>query len=381
MRENRHSEQTIRWLRKFRSLNWRFIAVITILAIIGFMMMYSAGLGNWEPWALRQIIRFAIAFPVMLIIALTDIRFWFRYSYLFYFLTIMLLAAVDIVGHIGMGAKRWLDLGPLNFQPSELAKIALVMVLARYFHNTLPEDQDRNKSLIIPLVLIVIPIVLILLQPNLGTAMIVALTGAGILFVTGVGIWKFLLAGGLGIAGAIAGWNSGLLHDYQKRRILTFLDPDTDPLGAGYNILQSKIAIGSGGFLGKGFLQGSQSQLSFLPEKQTDFIFTMLVEEFGFLGGFITIALYLTMIIMILKISLSTIHHFGRLLTAGIAIILFVHLLINVGMVMGLLPVVGLPLPLLSYGGSGLMVMMAAFGLVLNIHLNRDRHIIRQTIS
>ncbi len=213
MRENRHSEQTIRWLRKFRSLHWQFIAVITTLAIIGFMMMYSAGLGNWEPWALRQIIRFSIAFPVMLIIALTDIRFWFRYSYLFYFLTIMLLTAVDIVGHIGMGAKRWLDLGPLNFQPSELAKIALVMVLARYFHNTLPEDQDKNKSLIIPLVLIVIPIVLILLQPNLGTAMIVALTGTGILFVTGVGIWKFLLAGGLGIVGAIVGWNSGLLHD------------------------------------------------------------------------------------------------------------------------------------------------------------------------
>lgn len=357
-------------LDKLARLNFFLVLLVITVGCIGFAMMFSAAEGNFDPWASSQITRFVALFPVMLLIAIIDIRFWYKISYLAYGATLVLLIIVEFMGVTAMGATRWINLGPFSLQPSEVMKVCLVMALARYFHGLHLEETERPSYLILPLLMILVPTALIMNQPDLGTALILLMIGGVIFFATGVKLWKFGAVLLLAITAAPIAWQ--FLHQYQKQRILTFINPEADPLGAGYNILQSKIAIGSGGFWGKGFLEGSQSQLSFLPEKQTDFIFTMFTEEFGFIGGVALIILYTIMLANIIITAIHSQSHFGRLLALGIGAVFFLHVFINIAMVMGLLPTVGVPLPLLSYGGTIMLTILIGFGLVLNVHIHRQ---------
>lgn len=358
-------------IRRFFHLNWTFVFFVSAIATIGFAMMYSAAKGNLEPWALRQIKLFLVFFPVMLLIALINLKIWLKLSYVAYFSTLLLLVAVEVFGSTAMGATRWIVIEGIRIQPSELMKISLVFALARYFHYLHQDDVAKPIYLITPLLMILVPFGLILKQPDLGTAFIILMLGGIMFFVAGVKIWKFAVVAGLGLVSIPLMWKYWL-YDYQKKRILTFLNPEADPLGAGYNIMQSKIAIGSGGIFGKGFLKGSQSQLSFLPEKQTDFIFTMLAEEFGFVGGASVIIFYMILIAYGLSIALNCRNHFGRIMAIGITSIFFLHVFINIAMVMGMIPIVGAPLPLLSYGGTIMLTIMVGCGLLLNVFLYRD---------
>ncbi|MDE3059700.1 MAG: rod shape-determining protein RodA [Pseudomonadota bacterium] len=352
-------------------INWFIIVVMTLIACLGFAMMVSAGGGALSPWAWPQIVRFVLAFALMIALALTPMRLLMDYAYVFYFLCLAVLLVVDVIGHTGMGAKRWLTLGGLNLQPSEFMKLALILALARYFHQLRPEDIRRFVFLIPPVLLIMLPAVLILREPNLGTTTILVLVGAVMCFLAGVQ-WRYFLGVALAAAAAApVAWH--FMHGYQRRRVLTFLDPQADPLGAGYNILQSMIAIGSGGFFGKGYLQGSQSQLNFLPEKHTDFIFTMLAEEFGFLGGMALLILYMLLLGAAMMVGLKSRSTFGAMLASGVSALIFMHILINCAMVMGALPVVGVPLPLMSYGGSIMVSTVLAVGLLLNAYTYRDQ--------
>ena len=288
----------------------------------------------------------------------------------------MLLAAVEAFGTVGMGAQRWIDLKVVQLQPSEVMKIALVMALARYFHGTSLEDIGRPTVLIIPLLMVAAPVLLILRQPDLGTAVMLVAGAVALFYLAGVRIWKFLLVFGAALAALPFAWS--MLHTYQKNRIMTFLDPERDPLGSGYHIMQSKIAIGSGGVSGKGFMNGTQSHLNFLPEKQTDFIFTMLAEEFGLIGGLILLALYGLVMIYGLVIALRARSQFGRLLAMGVTATFSPYVFINVAMVLGMIPVVGVPLPLISYGGTAMLTVMIGFGLLMNVHIHRDTRIGRR---
>ncbi len=345
--------------------------MIVILASVGFLMLYSAGGGGLRPWLIKQLLFFSVFFVLMIAIALTNINIIFKVSYLLYAIALILVIVVDIMGHNAMGATRWFRLGPLTIQPSEIMKVCTVFALAKYFHGIEAENIGKIKFIIIPLLLIVIPVFFIFYQPDLGTASILGAVGVSVLFLAGVKTWKFMLVGLAGLVAIPFLWIF-VLYDYQKQRVLTFLDPNNDPLGSGYNIIQSKIAIGSGGFFGKGLLNGTQGQLNFLPEKQTDFIFTMLCEELGFIGSMFTIALYSVIIGIGISIAMNTKHQFGRLLTMGVMNIFFVHMFINMGMVTGLIPVVGAPLPLISYGGTITASILIGFGLVLNMDLNRN---------
>ena len=357
--------------QKLEQLNWLLISLIIILAFVGFLMLYSAGGGSFKPWLVRQLGFFCIFFPLMIFIAVTDIKIWFRASYVFYAIALTLVIIVDIMGHNAMGATRWFRVGSLTIQPSEIMKVCTVFALARYFYSIEAEEIGRVKFIIAPLAMIAVPAFFIFYQPDLGTATILIMVGVSILFLAGVKIWKFISVGAVTLAAVPFAWHF-LLYDYQKQRVLTFLNPNNDPLGSGYNIIQSKIAIGSGGLFGKGYLNGTQGQLNFLPEKQTDFIFTMLSEELGFLGSFFTIAVYCAIIGIGISIAMKTKHQYGRLLVMGVINIFFIHMFINMGMGMGLIPVVGAPLPFVSYGGTIMASMMIGFGLVLNVDLHKN---------
>ncbi len=357
--------------QKLEQLNWLLISLIVVLAFMGFLMLYSAGGGSFRPWLIKQLGFFCIFFPLMIFIALSNIRLWFKASYFFYAAALSLLVVVDIMGHNAMGATRWFRLGPITIQPSEIMKICTVFALARYFYSIEAEEIGKIRFTIIPLILIALPASLIFFQPDLGTGSILVFTGVSILFLAGVKMWKFISAGVATLIAIPFAWKF-LLYDYQRQRVLTFLNPNNDPLGSGYNIIQSKIAIGSGGFFGKGYLNGTQGQLNFLPEKQTDFIFTMLSEEMGFVGSFFVIAIYCAIIAICISIANNTKHQYGRLLVMGVVNIFFIHMFINMAMVMGLIPVVGAPLPFISYGGTIMASMMIGFGLVLNVDLNKN---------
>lgn len=359
-------------LPKILALNWILIGLMTLVLVIGFVILYSAAEGNLEPWALKQIIRFIVLFPLMILIALIDIRLWIRYAYVIYGIALILLVLIDlnVFSVTAMGATRWIRVGPLNIQPSEIIKISLVFALARYFHYTNMANVIRIVYLIVPLCIVIIPVGLVMKQPDLGTSIIILMVGGAMFFAAGVKLWKFLVVFIGGVAVMPFAWH--FMHDYQKKRLTTFIDPERDPLGAGYNILQSKIAIGSGGFWGKGWLEGTQSQLSFLPEKQTDFIFTMFSEEFGFFGDMILIMLYATIITYGIIIAVRCSNHFGRMMAMGIISTFFFHVFVNIAMVIGLIPIVGVPLPLVSYGGTMLITMLISFGLLLNVDLHRD---------
>lgn len=357
--------------KKLEKLNWLLVFMIMILASIGFLMLYSAAGGSFKPWLIKQLTFFSIFFLVMIIIAITDIRIWFKLSYLSYAIALSMVIFVNIMGHNAMGATRWFRVGSIAVQPSEIMKICTVFALSRYFYNIEADKIGKIRFLIIPILLIIIPAALIFLQPDLGTAVILTIVGISILFLAGVRLWKFIIVGIMGVIAIPFLWIF-FLYDYQKQRILTFLNPDSDPLGSGYNIIQSKIAIGSGGITGKGYLKGTQGQLNFLPEKQTDFIFTMLSEELGLIGSLSTIIIYSVIIGIGIYIAMTTRHQYGRLLVMGIINIFFVHMFVNIGMVTGILPVVGAPLPLISYGGTITASMLIGFGLILNVDLNKN---------
>jgi len=355
---------------KLGALNWPFLALVTAVSGIGVAALYSVSGGSFDPWAERQIYRFCFGMALLLMVALTDITVWMRAAFPLYVAALLMLIAVPVIGLETGGAKRWLGYGEWSFQPAELMKIALVLALARYYHWLGPRRISNPIALLMPLAMIAGPVALVIAQPDLGTAVLFAVVGVGLLFLAGVN-WFYFLAGLIGVLSAIPFlWQR--LHDYQKARILTFVDPDRDPLGAGYHILQSKIALGAGGVSGKGFMQGTQSQLNFLPEKHTDFIFTMFAEEMGFIGAMSLLVLYLLMMLFILYMTMRSKSTFGRLLASGIGITLFVYIFINVAMVMGLVPVVGVPLPLVSYGGTSMLTVMFGLGLVLNVHLHRN---------
>jgi rod shape determining protein RodA len=363
-------------LQKVWQINWSLVLLLLLLAGIGFAMLYSAAGGSLEPWAMRQIARGAMGLVLMIVVAIVDIRFWMRWAYVFYFGALLMLVAVEIQGSVGMGAQRWLDLGVTQVQPSEIMKITLVLALARYFHGASVEDAGRIPFLLVPVLLVAAPVALVLKQPDLGTGLMLLMGTTAMLFVVGVRWWKFAL----GFAGVVAavplGWN--FLRDYQKARVLTFLDPTRDPLGAGYHIIQSKIALGSGAMFGKGFLQGTQSHLNFLPEKQTDFIFTMLAEEFGMVGSLALLGLYLLMMLYGYAIAFRSTSQFGRLVAIGIVTAVFLAMFINIAMVMGMIPAKGSTLPMVSYGGSSLVVTMIGFGLLINVWVHRDVRIGRR---
>lgn len=355
---------------KLMAISWPLLALITLAACIGFSALYSAAGGNWEPWAAKQLGRFAIGMTGLMIVALIDIRVWMRLAYPLFAIITVLLIYVDIKGHIGMGAQRWINLGFMQLQPSEIMKVATVLALARFFHGATAEDVRNPLFLIAPLGLISIPILLVVVQPDLGTALMIVFASAAMFFIAGVSYWIFAAAGGIALAIMPIAWH--LLHDYQKKRVFTFLDPESDPLGAGYHITQSKIAMGSGGLTGKGFMQGTQSKLNFLPEKQTDFIFTLFTEEWGFIGGVGLMMLFATIIIYGCFIALQCQNQFGRLLAMGIITNFSFYVFINIGMVMGLLPVVGVPLALFSYGGTAMLSVLFGFGLLMSAHVHRD---------
>jgi rod shape determining protein RodA len=347
--------------------------LLCIVACIGFVMLYSAASGKLDPWASRQMLRFGIGLVLLVIVAVTDIRLWYRYAYVFYGAALLLLAAVEVAGFIGMGARRWIDLGVISLQPSELMKLALVLALARYFHSRTIEEIGNPLYLLLPTAMIAVPAALVLRQPDLGTATMLTLAAATIFFVAGVRIWKFIVVAIAGGACVPIAWQ--FLHDYQRQRVLTFVNPESDPLGSGYHIIQSKIALGSGGMFGKGFLEGTQAHLSFLPEKQTDFIFTMLAEEFGLVGGLTLLTLYAVLFAYGIAISVRCRSQFGRLAGMGLTTIFFLYVFINIAMVMGLIPVVGVPLPLISYGGTAMLSIMIGFGILMSIYVHRDVNI------
>ena len=365
-------------LRKVLYLNWAIILLLAAIASVGFLMLYSVAGGSLQPWAEPQMKRFALGMAAMFVIAMIPIHFWRNVAALGYAVSLALLLAVEFVGVTGMGAQRWIDLGFMRLQPSELMKIALVMLLAAYYDWLPVERTSRPLWVLIPVAIILLPMFLVFTQPDLGTALLLGIGGAIVMFAAGVH-WAYfatVLAGGVGLVSAVLtsrGTDWQLLKDYQYARIDTFLNPGADPLGAGYHITQSKIALGSGGWTGRGFMQGTQSRLNFLPEKHTDFIFTTLAEEFGFVGAFSLLLLYAALIVFCVVSALQNRDRFSSLLILGIAGTFFLFFAVNMSMVMGLAPVVGVPLPLVSYGGSAMLVLLAAFGLVQSAHVHRPR--------
>jgi rod shape determining protein RodA len=355
---------------KLWQVNWLYVLLLCGLAGVGYVALYSAAGGATEPYASRHLLRFAAGVGLMLAIALIDIRVLAKLSWPAYFVSLALLLVVARYGHFGKGAQRWIEVGGLQIQPSEVMKLALVMALASWFHRASWERVGNPLFLIPPVVAVLVPVGLILKQPNLGTAVIVAAVGAAVCFAAGVRWWKFLLVA-LPVP-LLAPLVYAHLHDYQRARIETFLHPEMDPLGAGYNIIQSKIALGSGGMWGQGFLQGTQGHLDFLPEKQTDFIFTMIGEEFGLVGGLVVLALLGLIVLGAMAIALRCRHQYGRLLGLGIAMNFFMYVFVNIAMVMGVIPVGGVPLPLISHGGSAMFTVMIGFGLLMSVHVHRD---------
>lgn len=367
-----------RGMAKLLAINWSLILLLTGVACAGFLMLFSVAGGSLEPWAKAQMIRFAAGILIMVAIGMVDIRFWRLVSPFAYAVSLLLLIAVDVMGVIGMGAQRWIDLGPVQIQPSEMMKIALVMALAAYYHRLPVEKVSRPLWVALPLLLILMPVALVMEQPDLGTAILLLAGGGAVMFLAGVSLWYFAVAigGAVGLVTLVLesrGTSWQLIKDYQFRRIFTFLDPSADPLGAGYHITQAKIAMGSGGLAGRGYMQGTQSRLNFLPEKHTDFIFTTLAEEFGLIGTATVLVLYALIIGFCIASAISNRDRFGALLTGGIAMSFFLLFAVNMGMVMGLMPVVGVPLPLVSYGGTAMVVLLAAFGLVQSAHVHRPR--------
>jgi len=368
--------------RKIFFMNWGLVLLLVAAAVIGFLMLYSIAGGQWDPWASAQIKRFGLGLALMFVVAMTPIWFWRNVSVVAYIGSLILLIVVAYFGSVGMGAQRWIDLGFMRLQPSEVCKVTLVMVLAAYY-DWLPAERVSNPMWVIfPIILILIPVGMVVTQPDLGTSLLLLFGGGAMMFLAGVHWAYFASVIAMGAGGIVAIFQSRgqtwqLLNDYQYRRIDTFLDPASDPLGAGYHITQSKIALGSGGWAGRGLMQGTQTRLNFLPEKHTDFIFTTLAEELGFIGGMSLLVIYLLILAFCWISAAQNKDRFSTLLIMGVGVTFFLFFAVNMSMVMGLAPVVGVPLPLVSYGGSAMLVLMGAFGLVQSAHVHRPRGVLR----
>jgi len=358
-------------LKKLKNLNFLLIFLIILLSFIGAAGLYSAAEGSYYPWAGKHLLRSIIFLFFAIIIGLTNLKIFYKYAYLIFILSLLLLFSVEIIGVFSKGVSRWIRVFGFSIQPSEIIKVTIVIALAKYYHNLKFEKIGNPLNLFIPLLIILLPFLLVLIQPDLGTALSILLLGIFILFAAGVKIWKFILGIFLLLGSIPILWNF-VVKPYQKDRIISFLNPESDPLGRGYQLIQSKIALGSGGKIGKGFLQGTQSYLEYLPEKQTDFIFTLIGEEFGFLGTIFIIILFIFVITICFYISIKSSHIFGRIIALGFGSNLFIYVILNISMVSGLMPVVGIPLPLISYGGTVMLSIMISMGMILNIDLNHN---------
>ncbi len=357
---------------KISELDWRLVALLCVVGCVGAAMLYSIAGGQWQPWAADHLIRFGVMVVVMLGLAMIHPKWWFLGAYPLYGLVVFLLLLIDFtpLGYVAGGARNWLDLGVTRIQPAEFVKLGLVLALARWYHSHTAQEARWSWKLIFPLGLIGVPFLLVAKQPDLGSAMVIGLTGGVMMVLAGLS-WRVIAAGAAAAAAIIPPFVMFGMHEYQRNRVLTFLSPESDPSGTGYNIIQSKIALGSGGVLGKGYGLGSQSQLEFLPERHTDFIFSTVAEEFGFVGSFAVLACYIAIILISLRIASLAHSHFGRIAAAGMTAFFALFVLINGAMVMGLAPVVGVPMPLLSYGGSSMMTVMFGFGLILSTRVHR----------
>ena len=377
--DNRVYDDSPRGLRKIFYLNWPVLLLVITISNFGFLILYSIAEGNLKPWAEPQIVRFSIGFLILIIFSFVHINFWKKISFMAYLFSLFLLLFVLYFGVSGGGAQRWLDLKFIRLQPSELTKLSLVMFLAGYYDWLKPERISKFFWVILPIFFILFPAVLVIIQPDLGTGLLIAFIGISIMFLAGVS-WLYFMGIFILIPIIVTtiwisrGKTWQFLTDYQYKRIDTFLDPSLDPLGSGYHITQSKIALGSGGFTGRGFMQGTQSQLNFLPRNHTDFIFTTLAEEFGFLGAISILVMYALIILFSMISAITNKNRFGSLLTAGLTINFFLYFAVNIAMVVGLAPVVGVPLPLISYGGSAMLVLLASFGLMQSAHIHKIRY-------
>ncbi len=354
---------------KFGEIDWVLFTVLCLIGGSGIAILYSIAGSAWEPWALKQFLRFAVGVVLMLTIALVSLRVWFFLAYPIYVLALVLLVAVELFGEVSLGAQRWLDLGPVRLQPSEIMKIGIVLALARFYQGLSAKEANWSWKLIIPVVMILAPVGLIKMEPDLGTAILILLTGGAVMVMAGLS-WRVI--GALVVAGIVAVplFIEFGMQQYQRDRLLT-LGGKADPTGSGFQILQSKIAMGSGGLLGRGYGLGSQSQLNFIPEKHTDFIFATFAEEFGFVGCASMLFLFALAIFISLRIAAVSHSHFGRLAASGVTATFALYVMINGAMVMGLAPVVGIPMPLLSYGGTVMLTVMVGFGLVQCVRVHR----------
>jgi rod shape determining protein RodA len=352
--------------------DWTLLAIVAFIASIGILNLYSissSGETSGTAFYLKQLSWFLIGLVIMMVVAFVEYRYYSDFAYPIHTVTLVLLVAVMAFGMITSGAQRWIRLGSLSFQPSEFVKISLIIALAKFFQHPPDRGAFSLKDLLVPFVLLILPMGLILKQPDLGTAIIVFLILLSVLLFVKVR-WSSLLTLGL-IGGSMLPLLWGFLKEYQKKRIYTFFDPSLDPLGSGYHIIQSRVAVGSGGIFGKGFMKGTQCKLGFLPEQQTDFIFSVLAEEWGFVGSLVVVGLYLVLIVWGLRIAVTAKDRFGAILSFGVVAMLFWHTFINIGMVLGMMPVVGIPLPLLSYGGSFMVSTLAGVGLLMNVSMRR----------
>ena len=354
--------------QKIKNLNYLVIFLLILLSFIGAAGLYSAADGSYQPWASRHLIRFYVFLIITLFISFIDIRLIYKYSYLLFIISLLLLISVEIIGVLGKGATRWIRIFGLSIQPSEFVKITIILALAKFYHDIKFENVKKISYLFFPFLILIIPFFFVVIQPDLGTSLSIIMLGVFIFFIAGIRLWKFIL----GFITTVISIPILLqfIQPYQRERIISFLNPDSDPLGQGYQLIQSKIALGSGGATGKGFLQGTQSYLEYLPEKQTDFIFTLIGEEFGFLGTIFIIFIFILLIAVCYFISIKSFHFFGKILSIGVASNIFIYVFMNVAMVSGLMPVVGIPLPLISYGGSVMLSIMISMGLILNVDLN-----------
>ena len=352
------------FIDKLRAVDYFLIIIVAIIGSLSVFSIYSTESGNFSYYTKNHLIRFLVFFSMFLILSFIRISAWYRQAYIFYILGILLLLFVMFFGISASGSKRWINLFIMNLQPSELMKIAVIVCFARYYHRIQSSDIQSYKYLLQPIILLLIPCYLVITQPDLGTAILIAGSGLAIIWLAGLNL-KYFVYSGLILMVSLP-FVISILKPYQKSRILTFFNPERDPLGAGYQIIQSKIAIGSGGFLGKGFLQGTQSYLEFLPEKHTDFIFTLFSEEFGFVGSIILIFLYALLIYRIIRIGFLSRSFFAKLYCFGFASALFLYIFVNIAMVLGLLPIVGAPLPIMSYGGSSMLSIMLGLSIVMS---------------
>jgi len=355
---------------RIREINIFLICLLLITFLFGLLSLYSVADANFNPWARNHLIRFVISAILFFIICIVDIKIIFNLVYTLFFINILALVLIMFIGTETYGATRWIRIAGVSLQPSEFIKVSLILCLAKYYHSIPIIEVSKVSRMIIPVIITLIPVGLVIIQPDLGTSIIILIGAGSIFWIVGINYKYFILAFLSACATIPVGWQ--YLHNYQKERVFTFFNPERDPLGNGYHIMQSKIALGSGGFAGKGYLEGTQSHLNFLPEMHTDFIFTMYGEEFGFIGTFLLLIIYLSIILVSFNLATKSRSSFGKYLSCGLIFLFFSHVFINIGMVMGLLPVVGVPLPLISYGGSSMLATMIGFGLIMNCYINRD---------